>query len=69
MKSWDGVGSAYAASYASLCLGTAEDLRTALDPGDRGRFRAAFDAVSAQYIVGDVLRLAHTAAVAVGRSH
>lgn len=41
----------------------------ALDPGDRGRFREAFDAVCAQYIVGDALRLAHTAAVAVGQPH
>ncbi len=36
MKDWDGVGEAFAASYASLCAGTGDALRTALgDPDGR----------------------------------
>ncbi|MFJ4174196.1 class I SAM-dependent methyltransferase [Microbacterium sp. NPDC089696] len=33
MKSWTATGEAYAASYASLCLGTAPELIAALGPG------------------------------------
>ncbi len=34
MKAWDGVGEAYAASYAALCAGTADVLAAALGPAE-----------------------------------
>ncbi|MEE6389700.1 class I SAM-dependent methyltransferase [Microbacterium paraoxydans] len=34
MKAWDGVGEAYAASYAALCAGTVDVLAAALGPAD-----------------------------------
>ncbi|CAD5138973.1 MULTISPECIES: class I SAM-dependent methyltransferase [unclassified Microbacterium] len=34
MKAWDGVGEAYAASYAALCAGTFEPLTAALGPAE-----------------------------------
>ncbi|MGO2745080.1 class I SAM-dependent methyltransferase [Microbacterium sp.] len=33
MSEWQGVGAAYAASYAALCAGTADAVSTALEPG------------------------------------
>ncbi|WP_338565948.1 class I SAM-dependent methyltransferase [Microbacterium paraoxydans] len=34
MKAWDGVGEAYAASYAALCAGTVDVLASALGPAE-----------------------------------
>jgi ubiquinone/menaquinone biosynthesis C-methylase UbiE len=39
-----------------------------LDSAERARFRSAFDRVCARHAIDDVIPLAHTAAVAVGRA-
>lgn len=52
MSAWAGVGAAYAASYADLCIGTAPAIRTAVGPA---RDRALLDVGSGTGALGALL--------------